>query len=313
VSIALLLSVLTAAVVTGTTFLLASLGALLNERAGILNLGVEGMMLMGAVTGFVVDIETGSVAAGLAAACAAGGGMALLHALMTVSLRVNQIVMGLTLTILGTGLSAYIGKNYAGQAVKATLNPEPIPGLRSIPELGKIFFSHDVLVYAVPALTVALWWGLARPRGGLWLRAAGEQPAAADAAGVPVFAVRYLAVVAGGLLAGLAGAYFSLVYSRAWAESLTAGRGWIAIALVIFGRWNPLLVLGGAFLFGFTDALQIRVQAVSGGITSTVPTEIFAALPYVVTLIVMVAATVWAGRDAQPSALGVPFRKGVSA
>ena len=180
---------------------------------------------------------------------------------MTISLRVNQIVMGLTLTILGSGLSSYIGAGYGDRPLKHELGTLDIPLLDQIPALGTILFRHDVLVYLSGVLVVVASLVITRTRAGLWLRASGESPAAADAAGVPVFLVRYLAVWLGGLLAGLAGAYLSVVYTRQWSDGLTAGRGWIAIALVIFASWRPLLILPGALLFGFIDALNFQLQA----------------------------------------------------
>jgi general nucleoside transport system permease protein len=185
--------------------------------------------------------------------------------------------------------------------------------LHDIPGVGPVLFEQNVLFYLSLALALGISLVLTRTRFGLSVRAVGESPAAAEAAAVSVARTRWLALLICGGMAGLGGAVLVLGQLNVFEEDVSGGRGWIAIALVIFGRWNPLLVLGGAFLFGFTDALQIRVQAVSGGIASSVPTEIFGALPYVVTLAVMVAATVWAGRDAQPAALGVPFRKGVNA
>jgi ABC-type uncharacterized transport system permease subunit len=220
---------------------------------------------------------------------------------------VNQIVMGLTLTILGGGLSAYIGTGSSGRRPEVNILAIPIPGLSSIPVLGKVLFTHDVFAYAVPFIALAIWLLLYRSKFGLWLRAAGEQPAAADASGVPVFLIRYLAVIAGGGFAGLAGAYFSVVYTRGWAEGMTNGRGWIAIALVIFGSWNPIAVLVGALLFGFVDGLNFQFQSVG----VPVSTHLLAMMPYVFTLVVLVAT--WTRMRhrhvGMPEGLGLPYER----
>lgn len=302
-----LVNALAAGVVLGTPLAYAALGELLAERAGVINLGVEGMMLMGAVVGFVTALQTSNPVIGLAAGVAAGAGLALVHAAMTVSLRVNQIVMGLTLAILGSGLSAYIGTGYAGRRPTVTVANLPIPGLSAIPGLGRIFFDHDVLVYAVPVVALGIWALLYRTRPGLWLRSVGEHPGAADASGVPVVPIRYAAVVTGGGLAGMAGAYFSVVYTRGWAEGMTSGRGWIAIALVIFASWDPIVVLLGALLFGFVDSLNFQFQ----GIGVPVSTYVMAMMPYVFTLVVL--ALTWTRMRSRhfgmPAGLGIPYER----
>jgi simple sugar transport system permease protein len=298
---------LSTGVVLGTPLAFAAVGELIAERAGVINLGVEGMMLIGAVVGFVVGVKSDSVALAFAAGAMAGGVLALVHAVMTVSLGVNQIVMGLTLTILGTGLSSYIGADYGDVPLHHELGTVDIPLLAQIPWIGKIFFQHDVMVYFAGLLVVGVAVAMARTRPGLWLRAAGESPAAADAAGVPIFAVRYVAVWFGGLLAGIAGAYLSVVYVRSWSDQLTAGRGWIAIALVIFASWRPLLLLPGALLFGFIDALNFQLQA--KGVS--VPSQYLAMMPYIFTLVVL--TVVWTRQRSRnwgmPHALGAPYER----
>jgi simple sugar transport system permease protein len=298
---------LSTGVVLGTPIGFAALGELVAERAGVINLGVEGMMLVGAVVGFVVGVQTDSVALAFLAAALAGGLLALVHAFMTITLRVNQIVMGLTLTILGTGLSSYIGASYGDKTIKDGLGTLDIPLLRSIPWLGKVLFRHDVLVYLAAIAIVAGALVITRTRVGLWLRAAGESPGAADAAGVPVFAIRYVAVWLGGVLAGIGGAYLSVVYVGSWSNGLTAGRGWIAIALVIFASWRPLLILPGALLFGFIDALNFQLQA--KGVS--VPSQYLAMMPYVFTLVVL--TVVWTRQRTRnwgmPQALGTPYER----
>ena len=294
-------------VVLGAPLAYAGLGETIAERAGIVNLGVEGMMLVGAVVGFVVGIKTDSIVLAFVVGALAGGALALVHAFMTITLRVNQIVMGLTLTILGTGLSSYIGANYGNKPLKHSLGTVDIPLLKEIPFFGKVFFEHDVLVYLAVVVVVGAAWIINRTRYGLWLRAAGESPGAADAAGVPVFAVRYVAVWLGGVLAGVAGAYLSVVYVGSWSDQLTAGRGWIAIALVIFASWRPLLLLPGALLFGFIDALNFQLQAHGVSISS----QYLSMMPYVFTLVVL--TVVWTRQRSRnwgmPQALGTPYER----
>jgi simple sugar transport system permease protein len=298
---------LSTGVVLGTPLAYAATGELIAERAGVINLGVEGMMLVGAVVGFAVGVNTDSVLLAFIAGAAAGGLLALVHTGMVIGLRVNQIVMGLTLTILGTGLSSYIGADYGSKPLRHELGTLDIPLLSSIPWLGRIFFRHDVMVYLAGVLVVVVAVIVTRSRGGLWLRAAGESPAAADAAGVPIFAVRYAAVCIGGVLAGVGGAYLSVVYTRSWSDQLTAGRGWIALALVIFASWRPLLILPGALLFGFIDALNFQLQA--KGVS--VPSQYLSMMPYVFTLVVL--TVVWTRQRTRnwgmPLALGVPYER----
>jgi simple sugar transport system permease protein len=294
-------------VVLGVPLAYAGLGETIAERAGIVNLGVEGMMLVGAVVAFVVGIKTDSILLAFVIGALAGGALALVHAFMTITLRVNQIVMGLTLTILGTGLSSYIGANYGNKPLKHSLGTVEIPLLKEIPFFGKVFFEHDIMVYLAVVIVVAAGWVINRTRYGLWLRAAGESPGAADAAGVPVFAVRYIAVWLGGVLAGVAGAYLSVVYVGSWSDQLTAGRGWIAIALVIFASWRPLLLLPGALLFGFIDALNFQLQAHGVSISS----QYLSMMPYVFTLVVL--TVVWTRQRSRnwgmPQALGTPYER----
>jgi general nucleoside transport system permease protein len=295
---------------------LAAVGETVAERAGVLNLGLEGMLLSGALASFLVAYYLGSVALGTLAGVAIGIGLGALMAFLSVTLRTEQIINGIAIVLLAQGLTAFIFEKLFGGEDQPTVAGIPdveVPLLSEIPGVGPVLFDQNVLFYVSFVLVIGVALLLARTRFGLSIRAVGENPAAADAAAVPVARTRWLALLVCGGMAGMGGAVLVLGQLNLFEAGVSGGRGWIAIALVIFGRWNPLLVLGGAFLFGFTDALQIRVQAVSGGIASTVPTEIFGALPYVVTLAVMVAATVWAGRDAQPAALGVPFRKGVNA
>jgi ABC-type uncharacterized transport system permease subunit len=302
---------LTSAVVLGAPLLFAALGELIAERSGVLNLSVEGMMLVGAAGGFAVAFTFKNAWFGLAAAAVAGGLLALIHAILCVTLRANQIVSGLTLAILGAALAAVLGREYAGLPMPARVPTVKIPLLSEIPVIGPALFSRDLFVYLAFILVPIAAFVIYRTRAGQWLRATGEAPAAADSAGVPVFLVRYAAVITGGLLAGMGGAYFSIAYSRLWSDGLTAGRGWIAIALVIFASWRPLLLIPGALLFGFIDSLNFQFQTL--GIK--VPTDILGMMPYLITLIALVI--VWIrqrrGGHGVPRALGIPYEREVRA
>ncbi len=303
----IIMAVLVTGIISGTPLLFAALGELISEKAGVMNLGVEGMMLMGAVTGFAVDVYTHNQWAGILAAMIAGGIVAIIHAFLTISLRANQVVSGLALTIFGTGLSAYLGKPLIGLPAPATFKTVPIPGLSEIPWIGPILFSHDLLVYLSFILVAVIWFVLYKTKTGLILRAVGENPGAVDAAGINVFKVRYIAVILGGMMAGAAGAYLSLAYAPSWLENMTAGKGWIAISLVIFAMWNPLRALLGAYLFGIIDALGFQMQ--SFGVT--VPSYFLKMLPYLFTFFVLIVMTreTKNRRVATPDALGNPYSR----
>ncbi|TYB83160.1 ABC transporter permease [Maritimibacter fusiformis] len=246
--------------VASTPILLAALGELVVEKAGVLNLGVEGMMITGAVVGFAIGVNTGAPLMGFGAAALAGAALSLLFGFITQILKSNQVATGLALTLFGIGLSALIGKPYVG--IKAPSFPRlDIPLLSDIPVLGPILFRHDLMVYVSLALVVAVWLILARTRAGLILRAVGENHAAAHALGYKVVRVRLAAIAFGGALAGLGGAYVSLVRVPQWTEGMTAGAGWIALAIVVFASWRPWRVLLGAYLFGGVTVLQLNLQA----------------------------------------------------
>jgi general nucleoside transport system permease protein len=300
-----LITLLTAAVAAATPLVFAALGETVAERAGVINLGLEGMMLVGAVTGFLAMNETGSLVAGVAAALAAGALVASVHAFFCVTLSANQIISGLGLTIGGAGLAAILGSSVVGVPARASFGDLHVPVLGSIPWLGEIVFRHHLLVYVAIVLVPIVWWTLRRTRIGLHLRAVGENPAAADAMGVSVARYRYGAVLFGGALAGLAGASLSLAESPGWSEGMTAGRGWIAVALVIFATWDPLRVLLGAYLFGVFDVLAFRVQIIGVDISST----LLGMIPYVATILVLIAVTLLGAskRLGAPAALGVPY------
>ncbi len=302
----LLISVLAAAIASGTAILYACLGELLCERAGVLNLGVEGMMLMGALGGFAMTYWTNNPWLGLLAAMLVGGLMSLIHAVLTVTLRANQVVSGLALTLFGTGLAAFLGKPLVGQPAPVSFVKEPLPLLSDIPVLGPIFFQQDMLVYLSYLLVPLLWYYIYRTRPGLHLRAVGENPASVDVMGIPVARLRYGYVAAGGMLAGLGGAVISLATNPSWTEGITAGRGWIAIALVIFATWNPLRAALGAYLFGGVEALQFRLQG-----SIELSPFFLNMLPYLFTILVLVLATRETSRKraGAPAALGRAYAR----
>jgi simple sugar transport system permease protein len=301
----LLIAICLAAIASGTSILLPALGETLTERSGVQNLGVEGMMLMGALFGYIVDIETNSLALAFVAAIVAAVLLALAHAFLSITLRANQIVSGLAVTLFGSGLTAFIGKPFVGAQAPVVLTRIPIPVLSQIPVVGQIIFTQDPVVYASFVLVPLLWYFVYRTRPGLNLRAIGESPATADAMGVGVATRRYLYTLIGGALAGVGGAYLSLGYTPTWVEGMTAGRGWIAVGLVVFGTWDPLRVMAGAYLFGFVDGFQLRAQ----GLGSSVPSFFLNMLPYLFTVLVVALSS---GERLQrrlgiPRALGVPY------
>lgn len=304
----LTVSFLAAAIVAGTPLLFATLGEIITERSGNLNLGVEGMMLMGAVMGFQVGVTTGSPFLALLAAIVAGACGAAIFAVLTISLRANQVVSGLALTIFGTGYSGFVGQNLVGkvapETIKSFFDPFSVPGLSKIPFLGPIFFQQDVFVYLGYITAVILGIYLFKTRKGLNLRAVGENPAAADAASININLYKYVHTLLGGALCGLGGAYLSLVYVPAWQENITAGRGWIAVALVIFATWNPYKALIGAYLFGGLDIIGFRIQ----GTGIQVSQYLIDMLPYLVTIFILVIVSVRKSKlNAPPKGLGVPY------
>jgi simple sugar transport system permease protein len=274
-----LLTVITAA----TPLLFAALGELVTEKSGVLNLGVEGMMVMGAIVGFATVHVTGSATLAVLASIAAGMLMAAIFALLVLKFHASQVPTGLALTIFGIGLSALIGQSMIGVAYNG-IPQISIPLLANIPVLGKLLFQQDFLVYLSIFMVFAVSWFLYRTRGGLILRAVGDSHDAAHAMGYSVVKIRLLATLFGGGMAGLGGAYLSLAYSPLWVEQMTAGRGWIALALVVFATWRPGRVLMGAYLFGGITILQLHAQALGIG----VPSQIMSMLPYLATIAVLV-------------------------
>jgi len=278
-----LIPILVAAVAAGTPMVFAALGELVTEKSGVLNLGVEGMMLMGAVTGFAVASQTGNPWVGALAGMVAGAAMALIFAVLTLNLMANQVASGLALTLFGVGLSAFLGKPY--ESVSLTVAPPPaIPLLSQIPVLGPLLFNYHLLVYVSWALFAAIAWFLYRSRAGLVLRSIGESPESAHAIGYPVIRIRYLATLFGGAMAGLGGAYLSEFYAPLWVEGMTAGRGWIALALVVFATWRPARVMIGAYLFGGVTIAQFFAQGAGIAIAS----QFLSSLPYLATIVVLV-------------------------
>jgi ABC-type uncharacterized transport system permease subunit len=291
-------------VTAATPLIIAALGVLVSERAGVLNLGVEGMMLIGAVTGFEVGVSTHSLLLGYAAAMTAGMAVSLLFAILTLSLQTNQVATGLALALFGIGLSAFIGRAFVGIPIDR-VPALPIPLLADIPVLGPMLFRYDAVVYLSIVLYFAVSWFLYRSRAGLRLRAIGEAPAVAHSLGEPVIRIRYLATMFGGAMSGLAGAYLSTALTPMWVEGMSAGRGWIVLALVVFATWRPLRVLLGAYLFGGVTVLQLHAQ----GFGIEIPSEFLSMLPYAATIVVLVLIC----RDPkaillnQPASLGRSF------
>jgi simple sugar transport system permease protein len=278
-----LIPILVAAVAAGTPMVFAALGELVTEKSGVLNLGVEGMMLMGAVTGFAVASQTGNPWLGAVAGMVAGAAMALIFAVLTLNLMANQVASGLALTLFGVGLSAFLGKPY--ESVSLVVAPPPaIPLLSQIPVVGPLLFNYHLLVYVSWALFAAIAWFLYKSRAGLVLRSIGESPESAHAIGYPVIRIRYLATLFGGAMAGLGGAYLSEFYAPLWVEGMTAGRGWIALALVVFATWRPARVMIGAYLFGGVTIAQFFAQ----GAGVSIPSQFLSSLPYLATIIVLV-------------------------
>ena len=293
-----------ALMVAATPVLLAAIGELVVEKAGVLNLGVEGMMITGAVMGFAAAVTFQSPWLGFLAAILGGAGLALIFALLTQGLMANQVASGLALTLFGLGFSALVGQGYVGvvppQTEKLTFGP-----LTDLPVLGPILFNHDVLVYASLALTAGVWWFLTRSRAGRILRAVGENHDSAHALGYRVKRIRVAAIAFGGACAGLGGAYLSLIRVPQWTEGMTAGAGWIALALVVFAAWRPGRALLGAYLFGGITVLQLNLQAAG----FRIPVEYLAMSPYLITILVLVIMSSARGRTslAAPGSLGRPF------
>jgi simple sugar transport system permease protein len=297
--------ILAAAIAAGTPLVFASLGELVTEKSGVLNLGVEGMMLVGAIAGFATASATTNLWFGIGAAMLAGAAMSCIFAVLTLNLMANQVASGLALTLFGVGLSAFVGKPFESVALLNN-GPLEIPLLSSIPLVGPVLFKQHVLVYVSWALFAAVSWFLYRSRAGLVLRAIGESPESAHAIGYPVIRVRYLATLFGGAMAGLGGAHLSEFYAPMWVEGMVSGRGWIALALVVFATWRPARVMAGAYLFGGVTIAQFFAQGAGVAVTA----QLLSALPYLATVIVLVVISrnVNTIRLNSPMSLGKSYR-----
>jgi len=300
----LLEAIILSVIAASTPLLLAASGELVVERSGVLNLGVEGMMIVGAACGFAGAYMSGSTVVGALCGILAGAALAAIFGILTLGLAVNQVATGLALTILGVGLSGLIGKGFVGEKIVLVQHLN-LPFLTDLPAVGRILFGEDPFVYVSIALIIGIWLFLYRTRAGLVLRAVGDNHASAHALGYPVLKIRMLAVLFGGGCAGLGGAFLPLAYTPFFIPGMTAGRGWIALALVVFASWRPLRLVGGAYLFGAVSILQLHTQALGLG----VPPQLMSALPYLATVIVLVLISRTRGTagSAAPACLGVVF------
>jgi simple sugar transport system permease protein len=313
--IELLTSLLAITLRAGTSLIFATVGEIYTERSGILNLGIEGMMLMSAVSSFATVYYTGNLFLGILVAMLVGGLLASIHAFLSITMRANQVVSGLSITLFGAGMASFLGQRLGPESNSGRLvgmvgekfEPLAIPVLHRIPVVGAVF-NQDILTYFVYLLLPLAWYYLYKTRNGLNLRAVGENPQTADAMGINVSRVRYVYTIIGGMLVGIGGAHLSLSYAPGWSENITGGRGWIVIALVIFSMWNPARAIWGAILFGGINAVQFRLQA-SG---TAIPASFLNMLPYLATILVLVALTWWEAlskRVGAPSALAKSYMR----
>ena len=313
--ILLITSIIAITLKAGTSLVFATIGEIYTEKSGILNLGIEGIMLMAAVMSFTVSYYTGSLFAAVLTAMLTGGILSLLHAFLSITMRAQQVVSGLSITLFGTGMASFLGQTLGPESNSgymiglnaAKFKTIAIPGLSKIPVIGAVF-NQDPLTYIVLLCLPIAWFFMYKTKHGLNLRAVGENPQTADAMGINVTAVRYIYTVFGGIMAGIGGAHLSLAYTPGWTENITGGRGWIVIALVIFSLWNPSRAIWGAMLFGGINAVQFRLQA-SG---AEIPAPVLNMMPYLVTIIVLIIITVWENRKRStgaPAALAVPYQR----
>ncbi|MEN6477761.1 MAG: ABC transporter permease [Rectinema sp.] len=308
-------SILTITLRAGTSLVLATLGEIFTERSGVLNLGLEGIMLMGAVTGFAASYYTGNLVFALLVSMTVGAILALLHAFLSVTMRAKQVVSGLSITLFGSGFAAFLGQRLGPESNHfrlvglsgARFEPFHPAVLGDIPIIGALV-NQDIITYAVYLLIPLAWFFMYKTRPGLWLRAVGDDPQTADAMGVNVLRTRYLYTVFGGMLVALGGAHLSLSYTPGWTENITGGRGWIVIALVIFSMWNPSRAIWGALLFGGINAVQFRLQA-SG---TNIPASFLNMMPYIVTILVLIFITWWetlSKKVGGPASLGTSYMR----
>ncbi|MBU1343212.1 MAG: ABC transporter permease [Proteobacteria bacterium] len=301
----IIISTLQRTMVAGTPLLLATTGEIICERSGILNLGVEGVMSMGAVVAFIVTMTTGQPWLGVLAAIAAGIAFSIIHAFTCVTLQANQVVSGLALTMLGLGLSGMLGKSYVGKPLSIKMEDLSIPWLSDIPYLGKILFSQSPFFFIAVLLAFAAWFFLEKTLLGIQIRSTGENPKSTETQGVNVSRLRYLSVMIGGGFSALAGAHLSISYSKSWIEGMTAGRGWIAIALTIFALWNPGRAIWAAFLFGFIFVVQYLLQPLG------ISPNFLAMLPYIATLLILLLISLKDSKKLNaPAMLGEPYKRG---
>ncbi len=301
----IIISTLARAMVAGTPLLLATTGEVICERSGILNLGVEGVMAIGAVTAFIVTMTTGQPWLGVLVAIGAGMAISVIHAFASVTLQANQVVSGLALTMLGLGLSGMLGKPYVGKPLTIKMEDWVIPYLSDIPYLGKIFFSQSPFFYLAIILAIGAWFLLERTRLGIQIRSTGENPRATETQGVNVYKLRYMSVLIGGGFSALAGAHLSISYSKSWIEGMTAGRGWIAIALTIFALWNPGRAIWAAFLFGGIFVVQYLLQPLG------ISPNFLSMLPYISTLFILLLISFMDAKKLNaPAMLGEPYKRG---
>ncbi|WP_226526932.1 ABC transporter permease [Metabacillus niabensis] len=296
---------ITAAISSGTPLLFAVLGGILSEKAGVIHLGTEGIMLIGAVTSCIIYLQTESLIITFFGALLASAVLGLIHAFLCITLRANQIVSGLSITLFGTGMSAYLGKAVAGVALSISVPHVPLTSLGNIPFLGRIFSNLDLFIWMSIGLAVLLYLYMYKTSWGLHLKAVGDSPSTSDVMGISVIGFRYIHVIVGSMLMGLSGFYLIMAYSPNWIEGMTAGRGWIAIALIIFARWNPLYALACAYFFGGLDALGFRIQIFDFGI----PSYFLKMIPYLSTILVLMFIG-WKNRHKppiEPKALGLPY------
>ena len=297
--------IIVAAISGGTTLLFAVLGGILNEKAGIINLGTEGIMLVGAVMAAIMFFQTQNIFLTLVATVVASGILGFVHAFLCITLRTNQIVSGLAITLFGSGFSAYIGKSVAGMPISVSIPTLDVPFINSIPYIGPIFSGLNIFILCSIALSILLYVYMYKTSWGLHLKAVGDNPSTSDAMGISVVRIRYFHVIAGSMLMGIAGFYLVMVYSPAWIEGMTSGRGWIAIALIIFARWNPIYALFGAYFFGGLDSLGFRMQLFDLGI----PSYFLKMIPYIATIAVLMFIG-WKNRNKpaiEPQSLGTPY------
>ncbi len=301
----MIVSTLERAMVAGTPLLLATTGEVICERSGILNLGVEGVMAMGAVVAFIVTMTTGNPWLGVLCAVGVGMAISILHAFTSISLQANQVVSGLALTMLGLGISGMMGKPYVGKPLLVKMEDLTLPFLSDIPYLGKILFAQSPFFYLAILLALAAWFLLEKTRLGIQIRSTGENPKATETQGIPVARIKYLCVLIGGGFSALAGSHLSISYSKSWIEGMTAGRGWIAIALTIFALWNPGRAIGAAFLFGFIFVVQYLLQPLG------ISPNFLSMLPYIATLIILLFISFKDPRRLNaPAMLGEPYKRG---